>query len=176
MRLKPDGAVAFDREYRTSVPSIRAIGDVIGHLQLTPVALAEGTALARTLFGGAGPVYVDYDDIPTAVFTMPEVSTVGLTEAHARVKHGDIVVYEADFKPLKHTVSGSTERTYMKMIVDRASDRVVGVHVVGAGSAETVQGIAVAMKAGATKKQFDATIGIHPTSAEELVTMRTPRA
>jgi glutathione reductase (NADPH) len=176
IRLKADGAIAVDEHFRTSVPSIHALGDVIGHIQLTPVALAEGTALARTLFEGHGAVRVDYADIPTAVFTIPEVATAGLTEPQARAKHGEVTVYQTDFRPLKHTVSGSTERTYMKLVVDRASDRVVGVHVVGAGAAEIVQGAAIALKCHATKAQFDATLGIHPTSAEELVTLRTPRA
>lgn len=175
VRLKADGAIAWSDGYQTSVPSIRAIGDVIGHIQLTPVALAEGGALARTLFGGGDWVRVDYDNIPTAVFTMPEVATVGLTEVQARLKYGDVTAFETDFRPLKHTVSGSSERMYMKLVVDTASDRVVGVHVVGTGGAEIVQGAAIALKAGATKAIFDGTIGIHPTSAEELVTIRTPR-
>jgi glutathione reductase (NADPH) len=174
VRTKPDGAVAVDDELRTSVPSIRALGDVIGHLQLTPVALAEATALAKTLFAGRGPVHVDYHDVPTAVFTMPEVGTVGLTEAQAVARFASVAVYETEFRPLKHTVSGSSERTYMKLVVDAPTDRVAGVHVVGADAAELVQGLAVALKANATKAAFDATIGIHPTSAEEIVTLRAP--
>lgn len=172
VRLLPDGGVAVDADYRSSVPSIHAVGDVIGRIQLTPVALAEGTALAHTLYGGKGRVSVDYQDIPTAVFTTPEVATVGLTEAQARGKHA-VDVYRSEFRPLKHTVSGRDERTLMKLVVDRDTDRVLGVHVVGEGAAEMVQLAAVALKAGATKRHFDATIGIHPTSAEELVTLRT---
>lgn len=173
LRHLPDGGVAVDAEYRSSVPSIRAIGDVIGRIQLTPVALAEGTALAHTLFGGKGPVAVDYRDIPTAVFTTPELASVGMTEAHARSSHA-IDVYRSEFRPLQHTVSGRDARTLMKLVVDRESDRVLGCHIVGEGASEMVQMVAVALKAGATKRHFDATIGIHPTSAEELVTMRTP--
>ncbi|MDQ3034702.1 MAG: glutathione-disulfide reductase [Myxococcota bacterium] len=169
----PDGGIAVDDEYRSSVPSIRAIGDVIGRIQLTPVALAEGTALAHTLFGGKGPVTIDYREIPTAVFTTPEVATVGMTEAHAR-NHHVVDVYRSEFRPLKHTVSGRDERTLMKLLVERDTDRVLGCHIVGEGAGEMMQMVAVALKAGATKRHFDATIGIHPTSAEELVTMRTP--
>ncbi len=170
-----DGALAVDAEYRTSIPSIHALGDVIGRIQLTPVALAEATALAHTLFGGKGRVEVDYGDIPTAVFTTPEVASVGMTEAHARSRH-DIDVFRSDFRPLMHTVSGRNTRTLMKLVVDRETDRVLGAHIVGEGAGEMMQLIAVAMKAGATKHHFDMTIGIHPTSAEELVTMRSPAA
>ncbi|UJR81545.1 glutathione-disulfide reductase [Sandaracinus amylolyticus] len=173
IKYKPDGAITVDDEFRTNVPSIHALGDVIGRVQLTPVALAEGTALAHTLFGSRGKIVVDYEAIPTAVFTTPEIATVGLTEAQAR-RHHEILVFRTDFRPLKHTVSGRDERTLMKMIVDRQTDRVLGVHVVGESAAEMVQSVAVAMKAGATKAHFDATIGIHPTAAEELVTLRTP--
>lgn len=169
----PDGGVAVDADYRTSIPSIHAVGDVIGRIQLTPVALAEGTALARTLYGGKGRIDVDYRDIPSAVFTTPEVASVGMTEAHARTRH-EIDVYETDFRPLMHAVSGRDTRTLMKLVVDRESDRVLGCHVVGEGAGEMMQLVAVAMKAGATKHHFDSTIGIHPTSAEELVTMRSP--
>ncbi len=167
------GAIVVDANYQTSVPSIHAIGDVTARIQLTPVALAEGMAVVDRLFA-AGQRVVDYDAIPTAIFTHPNVATVGLTEAQARERYAAIEVYRTDFKPLKHTLSGSTERTLMKLVVDCATDRVVGLHMVGAEAGEIVQGFAVAIKAGATKALFDATIGIHPTAAEEFVTMREP--
>jgi glutathione reductase (NADPH) len=167
------GAVRVDSHYTTSVPSVHAVGDVIGHVQLTPVALAEGMAVARTLFGEAGPQTVDYDRIPTAVFTAPAVGTVGLSESEARARAHRVAVFKTDFKPMKHTLTGATGRTFMKLVVDLATDRVLGVHVVGDEAGEIVQGFAVALTCGATKAQLDATIGIHPTAAEELVTMRT---
>ncbi len=170
--LEPNGAVAVDDEYRTSVPHIHAVGDVIDRVQLTPVALAEAMALVDSITGET-PRSVDYTQIPTAVFTHPNIGTIGLSETAARSRYDKVRVYRADFKPLKHTLSGSSERTLMKLVVDDASDRVVGLHMVGADAGETIQGFAVAMKAGATKAVFDATIGIHPTAAEEFVTMRT---
>lgn len=173
--MTPAAAIHIDDDYQTTLPGVYAIGDITSRIQLTPVALAEGTALAQTFFGGRGKVRVDYLDIPTAVFTIPEVSCVGMTEAHAQAHHS-IRVYESDFRPLKQTLSPRGERMYMKLIVDEPSDRVLGVHVVGSAGAEIVQGLAVAIKAGVTKAHLDATMGIHPTSAEELVTMRTPRA
>jgi glutathione reductase (NADPH) len=172
-----DGAIVVDAHYRTSVPSIYALGDVTARLQLTPVALGEAMALVDHLLGpAAGKTQRDmsYDFIPTAVFTHPNIGTVGYTEAQARARFGRITVYRSDFKPLKHTLSGSSERTFMKLLVDDASDRVVGLHMVGPDAGEVVQGFAVAIKAGATKAVFDATIGIHPTAAEEFVTMREP--
>lgn len=168
-----DGAILVDAHHQTSVPSIHALGDVTARLQLTPVALGEAMALVDRLFG-AGARHMDYDFVPTAVFTHPNVGTVGCTEAEARAKFGAVTVFRTDFKPLMHTLSGGTERTFMKLVVDRASDRVVGLHMVGPDAGEVVQGFAVAMKAGATKAVFDSTIGIHPTLAEEFVTMRTP--
>ena len=170
-----NGAVQVNAHFTTHVRSIHALGDVVGRLELTPVALAEAMALVDHLFGPAPgkPVRtMDYDNIPTAVFTHPPVGTVGLTEAQARQKFDAIRVFRGDFKPLKHTLSGRSERTLVKLIVDAASDRVVGLHMVGADAGEIVQGFAVALKCGATKAQFDATIGIHPTSAEEFVTLR----
>ncbi|WOP14528.1 glutathione-disulfide reductase [Ottowia sp. SB7-C50] len=170
-----NGAVQVNAHFATHVRSIHALGDVVGRLELTPVALAEAMALVDHLFGPAPgkPVRtMDYDTIPTAVFTHPPVGTVGLTEAQARQKFDAIRVFRGDFKPLKHTLSGRSERTLVKLIVDAASDRVVGLHMVGADAGEIVQGFAVALKCGATKAQFDATIGIHPTSAEEFVTLR----
>jgi glutathione reductase (NADPH) len=169
------GSIRVDAHYRSSVPSIHAVGDVCTRFQLTPVALAEAMVVVDRLFG-EGQRALAYDFIPTAVFTHPNIGTVGLTEAQARERHPEIDVYRTDFRPLKHTLSGSTERTFMKLVVDRASDRVVGLHMVGAEAGEIVQGFAVALKAGATKALFDATIGIHPTAAEEFVTMREPLA
>ena len=173
--LSPNGAVIVDAHYATNVAGVHALGDVIDRVQLTPVALAEAMALVDRLFG-QGLRSVDYELIPTAVFTHPNIGTVGLSEAAARERCGAVRIFRTDFKPLKHTLSGSTERTLMKLVVDAASDRVVGLHMVGADAGETVQGFAVAMKAGATKAQFDATVGIHPTAAEEFVTLREPVA
>jgi glutathione reductase (NADPH) len=173
--LDVNGAVVVDQGYRTSVPSIHAIGDVIDRVQLTPVALAEAMALVDDLFGDVER-HVDYMHIPTAVFTHPNIGTIGLSEGDARARFAKIRVYRSEFKPLRHTLSKSSERTLMKLVVDDANDRVVGLHMVGADAGETIQGFAVAMKAGATKAVFDATLGIHPTAAEEFVTMREPVA
>ena len=173
VELDINGAVRVDDRYRTSVASIYAVGDVIDRVQLTPVALAEAMALVDDLFGGAER-HVDYLHIPTAVFTHPNIGTIGLSEEDARGRFEKIRVYRSDFKPLRHTLSKSSERTLMKLVVDDANDRVVGLHMVGADAGETIQGFAVAMKAGATKAIFDATLGIHPTAAEEFVTMREP--
>ena len=177
LRQSTSGAIEVDAQFATSVPGICALGDVTGGLELTPVALAEAMALVDRLFGpapGKPARAMDYANIPTAVFTHPPIGTVGLTEQQAREQFGAIQVFRSDFKPLKHTLSGATERTLVKLIVDAASDRVVGLHMVGADAGEIVQGFAVALKCGATKAQFDATIGIHPTSAEEFVTLREP--
>ena len=171
--LAPNGAVVVDEAYRSNVPGLFAIGDVIDRVQLTPVALAEAMALVDSFFGEEGRC-VDYMHIPTAVFTHPNIGTIGFSEEAARARFQRIAVYRTDFKPLRHTLSGSSERTLMKLVVDSANDRVVGLHMVGADAGETIQGFAVAMKAGATKAVFDATLGIHPTAAEEFVTMRTP--
>ncbi|CAN5530853.1 glutathione-disulfide reductase [soil metagenome] len=171
------GAIQVNDQYQTSVPSIYALGDVTARVQLTPVALAEAMVVVDALFGppeGKKPRSMSYDFIPTAVFTHPNIGTVGYTQLEAAEKFGKISVYRSDFKALKHTLSGSTERTLMKLIVEDATDRVVGLHMVGADAGEIVQGFAVAMKAGATKAIFDATLGIHPTMAEEFVTMREP--
>ncbi|MEB0138754.1 MULTISPECIES: glutathione-disulfide reductase [unclassified Undibacterium] len=167
-----DGAIKVNEQYQTSVPGIYALGDVTARIQLTPVALGEAMALVDHLFG-AQKMQMDYAFIPTAVFTHPNLATVGYSEAEARNKFKKIRVYRSEFKALKHTLSGSTERTMMKLIVDDLTDRVVGMHMVGADAGEIIQGFAVAMKAGATKAIFDSTIGIHPTAAEEFVTMRT---
>lgn len=176
--LDDKGAVVVDAHYRTSVASIYAVGDVSTTVQLTPVALAEAMVVVDALFPDPkNPKQrrkMDYEFIPTAVFTHPNVGTCGYTEAEARTRFGDVTLFTSEFKALRHTLSGSTERTFMKLIVDTASDRVVGLHMVGAEAGEIVQGFAVAMRAGATKAMFDSTIGIHPTAAEEFVTMRVP--
>ncbi|NNG05427.1 MAG: glutathione-disulfide reductase [Inquilinus sp.] len=170
--LNRKAAIIVDDRYRTSVPNICALGDVTDRINLTPVAIAEGHALADTLFGGT-PRGVEYENVPSAVFSSPPVGSVGLTEAAARAKYGAVDIYRSSFRPMKHTLGGRDERTMMKLIVDRATDRVVGCHMVGLDAPEITQGVAVAMNCGATKAQFDRTIGIHPTAAEELVTMRT---
>jgi glutathione reductase (NADPH) len=169
--LTEAGAIAVDDGYRTSVSGIYAIGDVIDRAQLTPVAIAEAMCVAENLFNG-GARHVDYDRIPTAVFCQPNIGTVGLTEAQARARHASVRIFETDFTPMKHTLTGRDEDTFMKLVVDGATDRVVGAHMVGPEAGEIIQGLAVALTAGATKAQFDATIGIHPTAAEEFVTMR----
>jgi glutathione reductase (NADPH) len=172
-----DGAVVVNEQYQTNVPSIYAVGDVTARVQLTPVALGEAMVLVDHLFGpaaGKAARSMSYQFIPTAVFTHPNIGTVGYSEADARKALGDITVFKSEFKALKHTLSGSTERTFMKLVVETATDRVVGLHMVGPDAGEIIQGFAVAMKAGATKAMFDGTIGIHPTVAEEFVTMREP--
>ena len=173
VELDPEGAVVVNEYSQSSVPSIYAIGDLTSRRNLTPVAIAEGHALADTLFGGK-PRTVDYENIPSAVFSQPPIGTVGLTEANARRLYGQIDVYKSRFRPLKHTLSQRDEQTLMKLVVDRTSGKVVGAHMVGAYAGEIVQGVAIALKCGATKAQFDETIGIHPTAAEEFVTMREP--
>jgi glutathione reductase (NADPH) len=166
------GAIVVGPDYQTSVPGVYAIGDVTNRLNLTPVAIAEGHALADTLFGNR-PRGISYDNVPTAVFSVPPVATVGLTEEQARARFGAVDIYRTTFRPLKHVLTGRERRTLMKLVVDRASDRVVGCHMVGEDTPEMIQGVAVALNAGATKAVFDATIGLHPTAAEEFVTMRT---
>lgn len=176
IELDERGFIAVDEEYRTSVPSVLAIGDVIGRVQLTPVALAEGMAVARRLFKPEEYRKVDYALIPTAVFSLPNMATVGLTEEQARERGYKVTVYESRFRPMKLTMTQSLERSLMKLVVDAQTDRVLGCHMVGPDAGEIMQGLAVALKAGATKRVFDETLGIHPTAAEEFVTMRTPAA
>ncbi len=171
LRLTPKGTVDVDDFYQSSVPSIYAVGDVIHTQELTPVALAEGMVLARHLFGG-GADPLDYDYIPTAVFSQPNIACVGLTEEKARATLGEISVFESNFTHMKNTLGGSQSRTYMKILVERSSDRVVGMHMVGEDAGEIIQGFAAALKAGITKSVLDSTVGIHPTAAEEFVTMR----
>jgi glutathione reductase (NADPH) len=172
-----DGAIVVNDDYQTTVSSIFALGDVTARVQLTPVALGEAMVLVDFLFGpqaGKPRRGMSYQFIPTAVFTHPNIGTVGYSEEEAGKKFGDVTVFKSEFKALKHTLSGSSERTLMKLVVETATDRVVGLHMVGPDAGEVVQGFAVAMKAGATKAVFDSTIGIHPTAAEEFVTMREP--
>lgn len=172
VRLKDNGAVVVDEYSKSSVDSIYAIGDCTDRMMLTPVAIAEGMALANTLFNQK-PTKPSYLNVPTAVFSTPNCGTVGLTEQEARARKIEIDLYRTSFKPLKHTLSGRDERTMMKLVVDRASDRVLGCHMVGPDAGEIIQGLAIALNCGATKAQFDQTIGIHPTAAEEFVTMRS---
>jgi glutathione reductase (NADPH) len=167
------GAILVDRFSQTNVPSIWAIGDVTDRLNLTPVAIHEGMCLAKTLFGGE-PTAPDHRDVATAVFSQPPIGTVGLTEEEAADAFDRVDVYTSSFRSLKDTLTGSEAKSLMKLLVDASTDRVVGVHVVGPDAGEMIQGFSVAIKCGATKAQFDATIGVHPSAAEELVTMREP--
>jgi len=173
--LQPNGAIAINDHFETTEPGIYALGDVVGRIALTPVAIAEGMVLASNLYKNTKKT-MDYSNIATAVFSHPNVGTVGLGEEQAKAEFADIEVFESDFRHLKHTLSGNPERTYMKLIVDKATDRVVGMHMMGADAGEIIQGLAVAMQCGVTKAQLDSTIGIHPTAAEEFVTMRQARS
>lgn len=173
VELDERGYVRVDDEYQTTEPSIMAIGDVIGRVQLTPVALAEGSAVARRLFKPEQYRPVDYQNIPTAVFSQPPIGTVGLTEEQALKAGYEVQIFESRFRPMKLTLTHSQEKTLMKLVVDAKTDRVLGCHMVGPDAGEIIQGLGIALKAGATKQQFDETIGVHPTSAEEFVTMRT---
>ncbi|MDR9423712.1 MAG: glutathione-disulfide reductase [Marinobacter sp.] len=175
VELTASGHVQVDDYFQTAVPSVYALGDVIGTPQLTPVALAQAMVLSRRLFGD-GQGEMDYSAIPTAVFSQPNIGTVGLTEQEAREAGHRVRIYRSEFRPMKYTLSGRDERSLMKLVVDDETDQVLGAHMVGPDAGEITQGLAVAIKAGATKAQFDATIGIHPTSAEEFVTMREPAA
>lgn len=176
VKLDKKGFVEVDELYQTAEPSILAIGDVIGRVQLTPVALAEGMAVARRLFKPEQYRQVDYRMIPTAVFSLPNIGTVGLTEEQAREEGHEVQIFESRFRPMKLTLTECQERTLMKLVVDARTDKVLGCHMVGPEAGEIVQGLAIALKAGATKRDFDETIGVHPTAAEEFVTMRTPVA
>ncbi|MDH1053587.1 glutathione-disulfide reductase [Aquipseudomonas alcaligenes] len=174
VELDERGFIRVDEQYQTGEPSILALGDVIGRVQLTPVALAEGMAVARRLFRPEEYRPVDYRNIPTAVFSLPNIATVGLSEEQARAEGFQVKIFESRFRPMKLTLTDSQERTLMKLVVDADSDRVLGCHMVGPEAGEIIQGLAVAIKAGATKQIFDETLGIHPTAAEEFVTLRTP--
>jgi glutathione reductase (NADPH) len=171
VEMQENGAIKVDEWQRSSVKSIYAVGDVTDRINLTPVAIAESRAIAETLYNN-NPIRMDHDDVPSAVFSQPPIGTVGLGEEAARKKYGEVDVYQTRFRPMKNTLSGRDERTFMKLIVDAKSDRVVGCHMLGPDAPEIIQGLAIAVKCGATKKQFDATIGIHPSAAEEFVTMR----
>ncbi len=171
VKLSDQGAIMIDKNFQTSVPSIHAIGDVTDRILLTPVALAEGMVVADRLFG-KNARSVSYDNIATAIFSNPNVATVGLSEADARNRGLEVAIFKSRFTSLKHTLTGSEEKVFMKLVVDRRTDRVLGVHMAGPDAGEIIQGFAVALNCGATKRQFDATIGIHPTMAEEFVTMR----
>ena len=175
VEVRENASIPVDAHSMTSVEDIWAIGDVTDRVNLTPVAIHEGMCLAATLFGGT-PTAPVHDNVPSAVFSQPEIGSVGLTEAQARERYPEIDVYRSSFRELRHTLTGREQKTLMKLLVERASQRVVGVHMLGAHAGEIVQGLAVALQCGATKAQFDATIGIHPTAAEEFVTMREPAA
>ncbi len=173
VNVRPTGVIPVDEYSRTNLPNIFAVGDVTNRANLTPVALMEGHAFADSEFGG-NPRPVSHEFIPSAVFSHPQVSTVGYSEKDAKTHYGELEIYKTEFTPMKHTLSGRDEKTMMKLIVQASSNKVVGLHVVGMDAPEIVQGFAVALKSGLTKQQFDCTTGIHPTAAEELVTMRVP--
>ncbi|HXR36374.1 MAG TPA: glutathione-disulfide reductase [Candidatus Binataceae bacterium] len=171
VKLDAEGGVVVDPYSCSSQPNIYAVGDCTNRVMLTPVAIAEGQAVAETLFNHK-PTAVDYAIVPSAVFSQPSIGAVGLTEEEARTRLGEIDVYKSNFRPLRHTISGRDERAFMKLVVDRKTDRVAGCHMVGADAGEIIQGFAVALRCKATKADFDATIAVHPTAAEEFVTMR----
>ncbi len=173
--LDAEGAARVDRFSRTAVPSIYAVGDVTNRVNLTPVAIREGHAFADSVFGGR-EVAVDHSGIPSAVFSTPEIGTVGQTEHEARALGREVVIFKTSFRPMKATLSGSQSRTLMKLVVDKASDRMLGVHILGEGAGEMIQCVGIAVRMGATKRDFDMTMAVHPTAAEELVTLRTPVA
>jgi glutathione reductase (NADPH) len=172
VKMRKSGHLEVDRYSRTSVPNIYAIGDVTGRLELTPVAIHEAMCLAKTLYGGE-PTAPDHELVATAVFTRPEIGTVGLTEEKALKRGHAIDVYKTSFRPLKNTLSGRDERSMMKLVVDAKTDKVLGCHIFSAEAGEMAQLVAIALKMGATKAQFDATVAVHPTMSEELVTIRT---
>ena len=176
VEAKPNGQIIVNNDYQTNIDSIYAVGDVTDRLNLTPVALAEGHVLADRLFNNQPERNVSYDNIATAVFSNPPIGTVGLSENEALAKGHEITIFKSTFKPMRHTLSGRDEKTFMKLIVDTKTDKVIGVHMCGADAPEILQGIGIAIIAGATKSDFDRTIGIHPTAAEEFVTMRTPES
>src|SRR5437763_10476369 len=172
VKTNDKGAVLVDEWQRSSVPNIYAVGDVTDRLNLTPVAIGEGRAIAETLYNN-NPIKMDHRHVPTAVFSAPPIGTVGLTEEEARKEYGgDVDVYCSRFKPMQNTLSGRDERTFMKLVVDRSRDRVLGCHMLGVDAPAIVQGLAIAVKCGASQKMFDQTVGIHPSAAEEFVTLR----
>ena len=166
-----NGAVVVDEWSRSNLRNIYAVGDVTDRINLTPVAIAEGRAVAETLFN-SNPIKMDHANVPSAVFSQPPIGAVGLTEAEAIRQYGEVDVYCARFKPMKNTLSGRDERTLMKLVVDTRTDRVLGCHMLGPDAPEILQGVAIAVKCGASKRMFDETVGIHPSAAEEFVTMR----
>ena len=174
VKVNAKGAIEVDKHFATNVPSIHAIGDVVDRLALTPVALAEGTVLAHHLFGASDKPVPDYELVPTAVFSHPNVGTVGLSEEQARKRWGAVQIFKSKFRPLTNRLTTEAENILLKLVVATDSRKVVGVHMVGPEAGEMIQGFAVALQCGATKEQFDATLGIHPTIAEEFVTMREP--
>jgi glutathione reductase (NADPH) len=167
------GAVVVDRYSQTSVANIYAVGDVTNRLQFTPIAIREGSAFVETVFGGK-PTAVDYDNVPVAVFGNPEVGSVGLTEEAARARYPALDIYRSNFKPLPNRVAGRDERMLIKLIVDGETDRILGCHIVGPSASELIQLVAIAVRMGATKADFDATTALHPTLAEEVVTLGVP--
>ncbi|MDO8423418.1 MAG: glutathione-disulfide reductase [Parvibaculum sp.] len=171
VKLNAKGAVAVDPYSQTNVPNIYAVGDVTDRAALTPIAIREGQAFAETVFNN-NPIAVDHSIIATAVFSQPELGTIGLSEADARAKYGELDIYKTSFRAMKHTMTGRQEKTFMKLVVDTASQRVLGVHLMGPSSGEIIQAIAIAVTMGATKKQFDQAVAVHPTAAEELVTLK----
>ncbi len=171
--LGQKGEILVNDHFQTAEPSVYALGDVIGRMELTPVALAEGMALAKHLYRDE-PINMDYDNIATAVFCQPNIATVGLSEDQAKARDIDVSVFVSTFKAMKDSFGGGSSRTFMKLIVEKSSDKVIGAHMVGSDAGEIIQGIAIAIKVGARKQDFDSTIGIHPTAAEEFVTMREP--
>ena len=173
VEMKTDGSIVVDDYFKTSVDNIYALGDIIDRFQLTPVAIAEAMVLSANLYNGQNLV-TDYVGIPTAVFSHPNIGTVGLSEDQARERYDNIQIYRSKFKPMLHTLTGRDESTLMKLVVDENTDRVIGCHMVGPEAGEIIQGLAVALKAGVTKAHFDETVGVHPTAAEEFVTMREP--
>ena len=174
VRLDAHGAIEVDARSRTAIEDVYAVGDCTNRVNLTPVAIAEGRTLVEMLFRGGDGVF-DHAGVPSAVFSQPPIATVGLSERHAREVHGELDVYATSFRPMRHTLSGRDERTTMKLVVVRATQKVVGVHMVGQDAPEIVQGLAIAVRCGATKQDFDRTVGIHPTAAEEFVTLRDAR-
>ena len=175
VEMADNGAIKVDESFRTSVPNIYALGDVIDRFQLTPVAIKEAMVFAANAFGGDSQS-MNYDLIATAVFCQPNIGVVGLTEQQAIEMGHDVIIFKSTFRPLKHTLTGRDEQSLMKLVVDSATDRVLGIHMMGAEAGEIIQGFAAAMTAGITKAQLDQTVGIHPTAAEEFVTMREPAA
>jgi glutathione reductase (NADPH) len=175
VEMKENGAVVVDEWQRSTIKNIFAIGDVTDRINLTPVAIAEGRAIAETVYND-NQIRMDHVDVPSAVFSNPPIGTVGFAEDAARRRYGAVDIYQARFRPMKNTLSGRDERTFMKVVVDAATDRVVGCHMLGPDAPEIIQGLAIAVKCGATKKQFDQTVGIHPSAAEEFVTMREKAA